>query len=64
MSNQYHFITRWRVKGTANEVFEILSQPVEYPRWWPSVYLMTRELAPGDREGLGRRVRLLTKGWL
>jgi hypothetical protein len=64
MSNQYHFITRWRVKGTAEEVFAILSQPVEYPRWWPSVYLMARELAAGDREGVGRRVRLRTKGWL
>jgi len=64
MSSQYHFITRWRVRGTAEEVFGILSQPVEYPRWWPSVYLMVRELAPGDRDGEGRRVRLLTKGWL
>jgi hypothetical protein len=60
----YHFITRWRVKGTAEEVFEILSAPLEYPRWWPSVYLMVCEIAPGDRGGTGRRVGLFTRGWL
>jgi uncharacterized protein YndB with AHSA1/START domain len=57
MANHYHFITRWRVKGTAEEVFEILSAPLEYQRWWPSVYLMVRETAPG-------KVKLLTRGWL
>lgn len=64
MANQYHFITRWRVKGTAEEVFGILSQPLDYPRWWPSVYLTIRELASGDLDGRGRRISLLTKGWL
>ena len=33
-------------------------------RWWPSVYLDVRETAPADARGLGRRVSLLTKGWL
>ncbi len=64
MTSQYHFLTRWRVAGTPEEIFAILSEPEEYPRWWPSVYLMVREVAPGDRNGLGRRIRLLTKGWL
>src|SRR5437588_7101520 len=57
MANHYHFITRWRVKGTAEEVYDILSEPLEYPRWWPSVYLMVRE-------GQGHRLNLLTRGWL
>ena len=57
MDNHYHFLTRWRVKASAQEVYDILSLPVEYPRWWPSVYLSVRELTP-------RRVRLHTKGWL
>ena len=34
------------------------------PRWWPSVYLDVKEIEPPDAHGLGRRVRLLTKGWL
>src|SRR3954467_11382316 len=56
-SHHYRFITRWRLKATAEEVFEILSAPLEYPRWWPSVYLTVRETAPG-------KVQLLTRGWL
>jgi uncharacterized protein YndB with AHSA1/START domain len=64
LTSRWHFITRWRVKGAAEEVFEILSAPLEYPRWWPSVYLMVREIASGDRGGSGRSVGLLTRGWL
>ena len=63
-SNEYHFITRWRVQSTTDEVYDLISQPLEYPRWWPSVYLKTEEVAPGDEHGVGRRIRLHTKGWL
>ena len=63
-SNEYHFITRWRVQGTAEEVYDLISHPLDYPRWWPSVYLQTEELAAGDEHGVGKRVRLHTKGWL
>ena len=68
MSNQYHFITRWRVRATAAEVYDLISDPLDYPRWWPSVYLKTTQIAPpqaaGDAGGPGRRIRYLTKGWL
>ena len=63
-SNKYHFITRWRVQGTADEVYDLISQPLAFPRWWHSVYLQTDELDPGDASGIGRRVSLHTKGWL
>ena len=42
----------------------MLGDPVSLPRWWPSVYLTVEELAPPGPDGTGRRVRLLTKGWL
>jgi len=64
MSSQYAFVTRWRVEGTCGEVADVLGDPLELPRWWPSVYLHVEELRPPDANGLGRRVRLLTKGWL
>ena len=60
MSNHYHFITRWRVKGTAEEVYGILENALDYPRWWPSVYLSVDLVAPGNEDGLGRRISLLT----
>jgi hypothetical protein len=62
--NDYHFVSRWRVEGTCGEVADILGAPLALPRWWPSVYLSVTELTPPDAAGLGRRVALLTKGWL
>jgi hypothetical protein len=62
--NDYHFITHWRVTGTCGEVADIINDPLGLPRWWPSVYLSVEELAPAREDGRGRRVRLLTKGWL
>jgi hypothetical protein len=64
VSNQYEFLSRWRVEGTCGEVADILSDAPALARWWPSVYLDVEELAPPDARGLGRRVRLHTKGWL
>ena len=63
-SNQYHFVTHWRVEGTCGEVADILGDPLSFPRWWPSVYLDVRETAPPGPDGLGRRIALVTKGWL
>jgi hypothetical protein len=62
--NQYHFISHWRVEGTCGEVADILGDPTALPRWWPSVYLEVQEIDPPQPNGLGRRVRLHTKGWL
>ncbi len=64
MPDNYHFVTHWRVKAHVDEVFDIIGQPLEYPRWWPSVYLDCRELAAGGIHGNGRRVLFETKGLL
>jgi hypothetical protein len=63
-SNEYHIVTEWRVKGTVQEVAEVLNQPSDLPRWWPSVYLDVQEIEPGNENGVGRVVNLYTKGWL
>jgi hypothetical protein len=63
-ANEYHFVTHWRVEGTAGEIADVLGDPLALPRWWPSVYLDVQELRPGDQNGIGRRVKLHTKGWL
>jgi hypothetical protein len=60
----YHFVTRWRVPGTCGEVADVLGEPALLPRWWPSVYLKVDEVAPPAADGTGRRLQLLTKGWL
>jgi hypothetical protein len=63
-TNDYHFITHWRVEGSINEVADILKDAEELPRWWPSVYLDVKVLEQGDDDGIGKVVSLYTKGWL
>ncbi|GAB4395591.1 MAG: hypothetical protein Fur0044_54230 [Anaerolineae bacterium] len=63
-SNEYHFISHWRVQGTAREVFEILADAPDLTRWWPAVYLDVQQVQPGDSQGVGKVVSLYTKGWL
>jgi hypothetical protein len=63
-SSQYHFVTRWRVVGTVDEISEILEKPEDLPRWWPSVYLEAERLTPADEQGVGSVLRMLTKGFL
>src|SRR5438105_8147116 len=65
MAAEYAFFTRWRVRGSADEVFDVLADPLALKRWWPSVYIDVRELKPGDPEtNVGRVIDLYTKGWL
>jgi len=62
---EYHFITHWKIKGTAREVADVLDDPLGLVRWWPSVYLEVRELDAGDPvTHVGRVIDLYTKGWL
>lgn len=63
-TNDYHFITRWRVEGTVDEVSDVLKDATALPRWWPSVYLDVQQLEPGNEEGVGKVISLYTKGWL
>lgn len=63
-SNDYHFITHWRIQSTREEVFDTLSNATDLARWWPSVYLKVDELESGDENGVGKVVQLHTKGWL
>ncbi|WP_246999888.1 SRPBCC family protein [Halosolutus gelatinilyticus] len=63
-ATEYHFVTRWRVQGTVEEVADVLSDPTDLPRWWPSVYLDAQLTKPGDEDGIGKEVSLYTTGWL
>lgn len=61
-SNEYHFITHWRVAGTVKEVYDLISNPMDLVRWWPAVYLDVQER--DDSSGAGTIYSLYTKGWL
>jgi hypothetical protein len=32
-SNEYHFITLWRVRGTPEQVWAVLDNALDLPRW-------------------------------
>jgi hypothetical protein len=64
-SNEYHFITHWRLQGNIDEVFDVLDDAADLVRWWPSVYLEVQEVEPGDPQtGISKVISLYTKGWL
>ncbi len=53
------------MKATPEEVFDVLDDPLDLKRWWPSVYLEVTEENPGDSSThTGRVIELYTKGWL
>ena len=53
------------MKGSAEDVFDVLAEPLALKQWWPSVYLDVKELKAGDpATGVGRVIDLYTKGWL
>ncbi len=62
--NEYAFLTRWRVEGTCEEVYDVLDDPADLPRWWPAVYLEVKKLPPEPERGPGDVYELFTKGWL
>lgn len=64
-SNEYHFITHWQMENTTiGEMMDILGNAIDLKRWWPSVYLDVTEVEQGDANGVGKLVKLYTKGWL
>lgn len=63
-SNDYRFITTWRVTATLQEVNDIIGNALDLPRWWPAVYIDVAELERGDERGVGRVIDLYTKGFL
>jgi hypothetical protein len=63
-SNDYHFITTWRMESTCREITEVLTNGADLARWWPAVYLDVKLLERGDANGVGSVTDLYTKGWL
>lgn len=63
-SNEYQFVTVWRIPATPEEISAVLGDAPALARWWPSVYLTVTEVAPGDERGVGKVVDVWTKGFL
>ncbi len=62
--NEYHFITNWRLDAPIDDVYDVISNAEDLPRWWPSVYLGVTVIKEGEKSGVGKEIGLYTKGWL
>lgn len=60
----YFFRSDWTFDANVAEVSAILEDISKLKQWWPAVYLDVQVLEPGNENGVGRVVTLLTKGWL
>jgi hypothetical protein len=63
-ANDYQFITRWRLPGTPEQVSDLLGDVDTLKRVWPSLYSGVEVLDPGEEHGLGKVLRLETRGHL
>src|SRR5262245_53596662 len=63
-SNEYAFVTRWTVRASPEQVWDVISDAAALARWWPAVYLEASVIEPGDAQGVGRVTALWTKGFL
>jgi hypothetical protein len=63
-TNDYEFMTCWRVTGTASEVYDLVVDAPGYLRWWPQVYLEVTTITQPGEHGLGAVYDLHTRGKL
>ena len=63
-SNDYAFLTEWRIEAPRELIYDILVAGEDLPRWWPDVYLSATPEGPKGGADVGTRIRLHTRGWL
>lgn len=63
-ANAFRIVTVWHIAAPAAEIAAVLTDTAAFPRWWGRVYLATDLLAPGNRNRIGRRVAVHSRGWL
>lgn len=57
-STEFHLVTQWLLDASAEDVWQVLSTPEDWPGWWPSVKRVEL-LRAGDENGIGA-VRRMT----
>ena len=62
--NEYVLFSEWRAPGSVQAVYDVVSDADALADWWPSGFLRVVVLEPGDEDGLGKVLEVVTKGWL
>lgn len=63
-ANEYHLESTWRAEGTVSEVYDVIADDRALVDWWPSAFLRCDLVDPGQPGGVGKTLRVVTKGWL
>ena len=50
----YHFVTHWKIKGSPEQIFNILKEGQHYDQWWKPAYVKTLKLNDNKIEALVR----------
>ena len=58
----YRFRDEWRLPANIERVYDLVGEPLEYPRWWSDVFLA----AEGDagEPAPGKRISVVARGFL
>jgi uncharacterized protein YndB with AHSA1/START domain len=59
----YHYVSTWQLQAPIEQVWTAITDLEHLPAWYSGVQ-EAQELAPGDAQGIGRRVRYVIKGRL
>ncbi|HEU4743003.1 MAG TPA: SRPBCC family protein [Meiothermus sp.] len=62
--NDYVFVDRWRVRGSVQEVSDIIGDAAGFASWWPAFVLGGEQVEAGDASGVGAVYAWRLKGWL
>lgn len=62
--NEYHFVTEWQFSYPIEQVFKLIDNGGDFPRWWPEVYLTAQVETTGRADRIGDKIHFYTKGWL
>jgi hypothetical protein len=63
-SNEYRFVTWWRVRASAAEIWDIVSNPEDLVRWFPATFLDASAADSAARLRPGLQLQCHVKGWL
>lgn len=61
---QYTLNTHWRIPGNISDAYEILTRPLDYPKWWGLKDFTAIEISGAGADSLGQTVQFEMKGWL
>jgi hypothetical protein len=62
MGAEYRFLDEWHLPTDVERVYDLISRPLEYPRWWGQVFVAAD--GDGGEAAPGKKVTVKARGFL